>query len=186
MRFCTHLSLLNHASELGARQRRTTRAFFFGHVFQTQSALAPIRSSMSSRPTSTTRRSRSVCCVPASPTACLVPVCRRAGAPSGCLSTGRQRTSTHVHTHFRKEKNCQENCQHSRDLSARSWLNLRSHTKSLLVKKTTFQINWLYIGIANGTPIPAQWTCRRRCRYRLITTQGFTYPGPYLLRATTT
>ena len=24
----------------------------------------------------------------------------------------------------------------------------------------------VYIGIADGTPIPAQWTCRRRCRYR--------------------
>ena len=23
----------------------------------------------------------------------------------------------------------------------------------------------LYLGIADGTPIPAQWTCRRRCRY---------------------
>ena len=26
----------------------------------------------------------------------------------------------------------------------------------------------VYLGIADGTPIPARWTCRRRCRDRAI------------------
>ena len=29
---------------------------------------------------------------------------------------------------------------------------------------TTVALYRLYLGIADGTPVPAQWTCRRRCR----------------------
>ena len=43
----------------------------------------------------------------------------------------------------------------------------------------TFCSHYSHLGIADGTPIPAQWTCRRRCRDRAdIETDGLSTASP--------